>query len=111
MCSNCVKKKEICRQSVLNFSQASGSAHKSDCDTINKPHRAWGLNAVFKKAVPFSLQVTDSTCVCSDHFLKEDYNWTPVRKVLKPTAVPSVFDWSKQPNARSRKTLNRTFIQ
>lgn len=57
----------------------------------------------------FSLQITKSTVVCSKHFTQSDYkSWTPVRRLLKPGSVPTVFDWStkKEP----RRTLKRKVL-
>ncbi|CAC5423780.1 unnamed protein product [Mytilus coruscus] len=35
------------------------------------------------------------TFVCSLHFIREDFKWTPVRKTLKADAVPTVFSWTR----------------
>ncbi|VDI22895.1 Hypothetical predicted protein [Mytilus galloprovincialis] len=35
------------------------------------------------------------TFVCSLHFTKEDFKWTPVRQTLKADAVPTVFSWKR----------------
>lgn len=48
------------------------------------------------------LQPTDDTYICSAHFTKEDFRWTPVRKCLKNTAVPSVFEWSTASEPRRK---------
>ena len=50
-------------------------------------------------------------CVCEKHFLKEDYKWTPTgRKLLKPDAVPSGINWSKEktmrPSPRNRLRID-----
>lgn len=31
---------------------------------------------------------------------KEDFKWTPVRKTLRPSSVPSLFNWSKESTQR-----------
>jgi len=56
------------------------------------------------------LQITSKTVVCSAHFTAEDYssavfNITPR---LKPTAVPSVFQWSTATRKRKRPAERRT---
>lgn len=33
--------------------------------------------------------------MCSLHFTKEDFKWTPVRKTLTADAVPTVFSWTR----------------
>lgn len=33
--------------------------------------------------------------MCSLHFIREDFKWTPVRKTLKSDAVPTVFSWTR----------------
>ncbi|XP_060569442.1 uncharacterized protein LOC132727870 [Ruditapes philippinarum] len=54
-------------------------------------------------------KINRTTVVCSKHFTREDYrSWTPVRKCLKKTAVPSVFDWSS--NRPARRTLKRKIL-
>ena len=47
--------------------------------------------------------LSNVSVVCPDHFLVEDYNWTHVRKVLKHSAVPSVFNWKQLPALCSGK--------
>ena len=58
---------------------------------INEPHKY--------------LQINKKTVVCSKHFKPDDYR--PLhfaRKCLKPTAVPSLFDWSNvKPPRRALK--------
>ncbi|XP_052799098.1 uncharacterized protein LOC128230695 [Mya arenaria] len=54
-------------------------------------------------------KITKMTVVCSKHFKQEDYRaWTPVRKCLKPTSVPSVFDWSS--DKPKRRALKRKIL-
>ena len=53
-----------------------------------------------KMYIFFIFKITSSTVVCSKHFKKDDYKWTPVNKTLKKDAVPSVFDWSEEKNPR-----------
>ena len=58
----------------------------------------------------FSLQITSSTVVCSNHFKADDHKgWNPVRKRLNPTAVPTIFEWKADQVPRSvleNKTTN-----
>ena len=53
-------------------------------------------------------QITDSTTVCKAHFKDEDFKWSPVRRTLKPSAVPSIFSWKDEPNPRSGKATKRS---
>ena len=49
----------------------------------------------------FSLQITSTTYVCSAHFLPADFKRSLVgRRLLKKTAVPSVFPWTKTKKSR-----------
>jgi hypothetical protein len=55
----------------------------------------------------FTVQVTNNTYVCSDHFTSSDYISRATfckRRDLKPDAVPSVFNWSKQKAVRKPPT-------
>ena len=45
--------------------------------------------------------------MCSVHFKPEDYKWTPQRKTLKPSAVPSVFSMCKGWERFEQKTTAR----
>ena len=44
-----------------------------------------------KMFIFFIFKITSSTVVCSKHFKKDDYKWTPVNKTLKKDAVPLNF--------------------
>jgi hypothetical protein len=59
----------------------------------------------------FPLQVTNGTRVCSAHFKDDDYKklYGPARN-LKPTAVPSVFQWTTEKPKRKPPTQRRTNI-
>ena len=46
------------------------------------------------------LQISDQTVVCSRHFKKENFKWTPVRKTLHKDVVPSIFNWKQDAVAR-----------
>ena len=48
----------------------------------------------------YSPQISKETVVCSRHFKKEDFKFTPVRKTLINTSVPSVFEWGNAVTAR-----------
>ncbi|XP_060587731.1 THAP domain-containing protein 2-like [Ruditapes philippinarum] len=51
-------------------------------------------------------KISSTTVVCSKHFKQEDYTWTPVRKCLKQTAVPTVFDWrNERPSRRKQRKI------
>ncbi|CAC5377045.1 unnamed protein product [Mytilus coruscus] len=52
-----------------------------------------------------------NTVVCSKHFKKEDYRWTPNRKCLKPEAVPSVFDWKLNESSRKAPTPRQSLFK
>lgn len=49
--------------------------------------------------------------VCSRHFKKEDYRWTPNRKCLKSDAVPSVFEWRQEAQKRKEPTLRLPLVK
>ncbi|KAJ8306763.1 hypothetical protein KUTeg_015682 [Tegillarca granosa] len=58
----------------------------------------------------YTRHISDETVVCSKHFRSEDFKWTPVRKTLKPEAVPSIFNWSKVTEPR-RKIIKHEIPQ
>ncbi|VDI67622.1 Hypothetical predicted protein [Mytilus galloprovincialis] len=53
-------------------------------------------------------KIGGNTVVCSKHFKKEDYRWTPNRKCLKPEAVPSLFDWKLNESSRKAPTSRQS---
>ncbi|XP_046334582.1 THAP domain-containing protein 11-like [Haliotis rufescens] len=55
--------------------------------------------AIRRDEGPF-FTVTKKTTVCSNHFLNEDYKYTPVRRTLKQGIVPSLFPWSSAKKPR-----------
>ncbi|VDH89218.1 Hypothetical predicted protein [Mytilus galloprovincialis] len=56
-------------------------------------------------------KIGGNTVVCSKHFKKEDYRWTPNRKCLKPEAVPSVFDWKLNESSRKAPTSRQSLFK
>ncbi|CAC5422034.1 unnamed protein product [Mytilus coruscus] len=56
-------------------------------------------------------KIGGNTVVCSKHFKKEDYRWTPNRKCLKPEAVPSVFDWKLNESSRKAPTPRQSLFK
>ena len=75
----------------------------SACNLI-LPSDTWGMTVAYDS-------VTNACHVCSDHFLVEDYKWTHVRKLLKHTAVPSVFNWEQPPALHTGKATNSPFTE
>ena len=64
---------------------------------LNKPHTT---------PVILTFQISNSTVVCSKHFDKCDYKWTPTgKKLLKPNIVPHEFNWPQvEVSLRKRKS-------
>ena len=57
--------------------------------------------------------VTKNTKVCSEHFTFDDFVILPgcpsIRSTLKPSAIPSVFAWSKATHNRETVTSRKAF--
>jgi hypothetical protein len=49
------------------------------------------------------LQIGSQTVVCSRHFKKDDFKWTPVRKTLKKESIPSLFVWNSNEKSARRE--------
>ncbi|KAJ8307431.1 hypothetical protein KUTeg_015515, partial [Tegillarca granosa] len=73
------------------------------------PKRNMWIWAIRRDLGPL-FNISDETVVCSKHFRSEDFKWTPVRKTLKPEAVPSIFNWSKVTEPR-RKIIKHEIPQ
>lgn len=57
------------------------------------------------------LQITENTLVCSEHFVNGDYMTASFTKCqrLKPTAKPSVFQWTTDKKKRKPPTDRSAF--
>ncbi|KAK3107108.1 hypothetical protein FSP39_007303 [Pinctada imbricata] len=65
--------------------------------------KAW-IRAIRRDPGPH-FKISDQTVVCSRHFKKEDFRWTPVRKTLQKDSVPSVFNWKEDHALKSRREI------
>nr|XP_011426981.2 THAP domain-containing protein 6-like [Crassostrea gigas] len=66
---------------------------------INDELRKSWIHAIRRDPGPL-FNISKEAVVCSRHFKKEDFKWTPVRKTLRPSSVPSLFNWSKESTQR-----------
>lgn len=65
--------------------------------------KIWTNNVRRKNFIP-----TDESCLCSKHFLEDDFERKFPTNVLKKTAVPTVFDFqSKFSKRKQKKELNK----
>ncbi|XP_020916612.1 THAP domain-containing protein 1 B-like [Exaiptasia diaphana] len=64
---------------------------------------------VIRRDVGAHFKITDATYVCSQHFVSNDFRWTPNRRCLLPDAIPSVFAWSKT-SAPRKPPAKRRFL-
>lgn len=69
------------------------------CTKVNSPCKLFIIIYIEKTSLIIIndfLQITSTTVVCSLHFKREDFKWTPVRKTLLPESIPSIFPWTKE---------------
>lgn len=60
-----------------------------------------GQDEEYNISSQFFLSNLDLKRSCSSrHFKKENFKWTPMRKTLRPSSVPSLFNWSKESTQR-----------
>ena len=103
-----------CKNRSVNFPSLSFHGFP-DASSRSEVRRAW-IHAI-RRDVGRNFTVTNNTRVCSSHFRQEDYRIpryagtsaapTTSQRLLLPSAVPSIFEWTADPLPKRKAPTER----